>query len=89
MSVLETIEEAQKELASGHNKQAARLLTDAAFQTRDPNVEATIRDVALEGRSSAGWLGKGRWDEIIRITEARATTEEQEPVNGKGARHDG
>jgi hypothetical protein len=88
MTALETIDEARKELASGHNKEAARLLTDAAFQTRDPNVEATIRDLAVEGRSSAGWLGKGRWDEIIRITEARAT-KEQGPVDGKGAREDG
>jgi hypothetical protein len=83
MTVLETIDEARKELATGHNKEAARLLTDAAFQTRDPDVEATIRDVAIEGRSSAGWLGKGRWDEIIRITEVRAT-KEQGPVDGKG-----
>ena len=88
MTVLETIDEARKELTSGHNKEAARLLTDAAFQTRDPNVEATIRDLAIEGRSSAGWLGKGRWDEIIRITEARAT-KEKGPVDGKGAREDG
>jgi len=84
MTVLQTIEEAKKELASGHNKEAARLLTDAAFQTRDPSVEATIRDVALEGRSSAGWLGKGRWDEIIRIAEARSSTEEGQG-NGKGS----
>jgi len=84
MTVLQTIEEAKKELASGHNKEAARLLTDAAFQTRDPSVEATIREVALEGRSSAGWLGKGRWDEIIRIAEARASQEEGQG-NGKGS----
>ena len=76
MTVLQTIEEARKELASGRNKQAARLLTDAAFQTRDPSVEATIREVALEGRSSAGLMGKGRWDEIIRITEARSTQQQ-------------
>jgi hypothetical protein len=88
MTALETIDQARKELASGHNKEAARLLTDAAFQTRDPNVEATIRDLAIEGRSSAGWLGKGRWDEIIRITEARAA-KEKGPVDGKGAREDG
>jgi hypothetical protein len=76
MTVLQTIEEARKELASGRNKQAARLLTDAAFQTRDPSVEATIREVALEGRSSAGLMGKGRWDEIIRITEVRSTQQQ-------------
>ena len=84
MSVLQTIEEARKELASGHNKQAARLLTDAAFETRDPSVEATIRELALEGRSSAGWMGKGRWDEIIRITEARSNAEAGQG-NGKGS----
>jgi hypothetical protein len=75
MTVLQAIEEARKELASGHNKQAARLLTDAAFQTKDPSIEATIREVAVEGRESAGWLGKGRWDEIIRITEVRSNDE--------------
>ena len=84
MTVLQTIEEARQQLAGGHNKQAARLLTDAAFQTRDPSVEATIREVALEGRSSAGLMGKGRWDEIIRITEARSAPLEG-PGNGKGS----
>jgi hypothetical protein len=84
MAVLQTIEEARRELASGHNKEAARLLTDAAFQTRDPSVEATIREVALEGRSSAGWLGKGRWDEIIRITDARSAAA-QGQANGRGS----
>ena len=82
MTVVQTIDQARKELASGHNKQAARLLTDAAYQTRDPSVEATIREVAVEGRSSAGRFGKGRWDEIIRITELRATHEQPEVAGG-------
>ena len=44
---------------------------------------ASIREVALEGRSSAGWLGRGRWDEIIRITEARSN-QEADQENGRG-----
>lgn len=71
MTVVETIEEARRELAAGHNRQAARLLTDAAYHTEDPSLEATIRQLAMEGRSDAGRLGKGRWDEIIRIAELR------------------
>jgi hypothetical protein len=71
MTVIQTIEEARRELAAGHNKQAARLLTDAAYHTEDPSLEATIRELAMEGRSEAGRLGKSRWDEIIRISELR------------------
>jgi hypothetical protein len=71
MDVVQTIETARRELASGHEKQAARLLTDAAFETHDPDLERQIRDLAVEGRASAGMFGKGRWDEIIRIAELR------------------
>ena len=78
MTVVQTIEEAQRQLASGQNKQAARLLTDAAYQTHDASLEAKIRELAVEGRSGAGRFGKSRWDEIIRITEMRGA--------GNGAR---
>jgi FKBP-type peptidyl-prolyl cis-trans isomerase 2 len=69
--VADTIEEARKELAAGHEKQAARLLTDAAYGTHDPGLEQRIRELALQGREKAGWFGKGRWDEIIRIADLR------------------
>ena len=71
MDVVQTIETAKKEMAAGHDKQAARLLTDAAFETHDPDLERQIRELAVEGRSSAGMFGKGRWDEIIRVAELR------------------
>jgi hypothetical protein len=71
MDVVQAIESARQELAAGHDKQAARLLTDAAFETHDPDLERQIRDLAVEGRSSAGMFGKSRWDEIIRVTELR------------------
>ena len=71
MDVVQTIETARREMAAGHGKQAARLLTDAAFETHDPDLEREIRDLALEGRASAGMFGKGRWDEIVRIAELR------------------
>jgi hypothetical protein len=76
MTVIQTIEEARRELAAGHNKQAARLLTDAAYHTEDPSLESTIRELAIEGRSEAGRLGKSRWDEIIRISELRGADQQ-------------
>jgi hypothetical protein len=71
MDVVQTIDTARREMAAGNDKQAARLLTDAAFETHDPDLERQIRELALEGRSSAGMFGKGRWDEIIRVAELR------------------
>jgi hypothetical protein len=71
MTVVETIEEARRRLEAGDNKQAARLLTDAVYQTHDSGLEAKIRELAEQGRSSAGRFGKSRWDEIIRIAELR------------------
>jgi hypothetical protein len=71
MDVVHTIEKARQELAAGHDKQAARLLTDAAYETHDPQLEGKIRELALEGRGQAGLFGKGRWDEIIRIADLR------------------
>jgi len=71
MTVVQTIEEARRELAAGRDKQAARLLTDAVYQTHDPELERKITEIALEGREKAGYFGKSRWDEIIRIAELR------------------
>ena len=72
MDVVQTIEEARRELAAGHDKEAARLLTDAAYATHDVELEKTIQQLATEGRTKAGRFGKARWDEIIRIAEVRS-----------------
>ncbi len=72
MDVTQTIEEARRQLASGREKEAARLLTDAVYATHDAELERRIRELALQGREHAGRFGKGRWDEIIRIAELRA-----------------
>ncbi|MFN8188366.1 MAG: hypothetical protein U0R69_14950 [Gaiellales bacterium] len=77
MDVSATIEEAKQELASGSDKKAAQLLTDAAYRTHDPALEGEIRTLAEQGLAKAGFLGKGRWQEIIRIAELRG-------ANGKG-----
>ncbi len=71
MDVAQSIAEARRELAAGHDKEAARLLTDAAYRTHDPDAERQIRDLAEQGRERAGRFGKGRWDEIIRVAELR------------------
>ena len=64
--------EARDHLKSGDNKEAARLLTDAAYHTHDPKIEQEVRDLAAEGIQQAGRFGKGRWAEIIRIADLRA-----------------
>ena len=71
MDAAQTIEEARRELAAGREKEAARLLTDAAYRTHDTELEQKIRELALQGRERAGRFGKGRWDEIIRVAELR------------------
>ena len=71
MTVVQTIEEARRELAAGHDKQAERLLTDAVYQTHDLALVVKIRELAQEGRAKAGYFGKARWGEIIRIAELR------------------
>jgi len=72
MDVSATIDEAQRKLASGKDKDAARLLTDAAYGTHDVELEKRILSIATEGRAKSGFLNKGRWDEIIRVAELRA-----------------
>lgn len=69
--IAETIEMARQELAAGRDKEAARLLTDAAYGTHDSGLEQRIRELAVQGREQAGRFGKGRWDEIIRIADLR------------------
>ena len=70
------VAQARDELAGGNDKQAARLLTDAAYHTHDPEVEREVRELAAQGLERAGRFGKGRWEEIIRIADlhvAKAT----------------
>jgi hypothetical protein len=71
MDVSATIHEAREQLAAGKEKQAARLLTDAAYATHDPDLERQIRELALRGRDAAGRFGRARWDEIIRVADLR------------------
>jgi len=70
--VEQVITEAEQELAKGKKTSAARLLTDAAYRTRDPEEAAKVLKLAEEGRSQAGFFGKGRWNEIIRVASERA-----------------
>jgi hypothetical protein len=74
--------EARQELARGKKTAAARLLTDAAYRTHDPETAAAILKLAEEGRSQAGRFGRGRWDEIIRVARGRASGDGA--ANGSG-----
>jgi hypothetical protein len=75
MDVTATIHAAREQLAAGKDKEAARLLTDAAYGTHDPELERQIRELALRGRDSAGRFGKSRWDEIIRVADLRSVAQ--------------
>jgi hypothetical protein len=66
------VAQARDELANGNDKQAARLLTDAAYHTHDPELERQVRELAAQGLERAGRFGKGRWEEIIRIADLHA-----------------
>ncbi len=64
------VAKARDELAAGDDKEAARLLTDAAYHTRDPEIERQVRQLASQGLEHAGRFGKGRWKEIIRVVDS-------------------
>lgn len=68
---------ARDELAAGDDKKAAQLLTDAAYRTRDPEIERQVRELAADGLQRAGRFGKGRWKEIIRIVDSLQTLRDQ------------
>jgi hypothetical protein len=70
--VQDLVAKARATLAAGDDKEAARLLTDAAYHTHDPKIEQQVRELAAQGLERAGMFGKGRWKEIIRIAELRA-----------------
>ena len=63
------VEQARAELGAGNDKQAARLLTDAAYHTHNPEIEQQVRQLAAQGLDRAGRFSKGRWEEIIRIAD--------------------
>jgi hypothetical protein len=63
------VNQARNELSAGNGKEAARLLTDAAYHTHNPEIERQVRELAAQGLEQAGPFGKGRWEEIIRIAD--------------------
>lgn len=70
-TVQDLVTKARENLAAGDDKEAARLLTDAAYHTHDPQIGRQVRELAAQGLDRAGMFGKGRWREIIRIAELR------------------
>jgi phage shock protein A len=66
------LQKARESLAAGNDKDAARLLTDAAYHTHEPEIEQQVRELAGQGLERAGRFSKGRWEEIIRIADLRA-----------------
>lgn len=72
LDVQSLVSKARECLVAGDDKEAARLLTDAAYHTHDPAIERQVRELAATGLERAGMFGKGRWKEIIRIADVRA-----------------
>jgi IS5 family transposase len=66
------VTKARESLTTGDDKEAARLLTDAAYHTHDREIEQQVRELAALGLERAGRFSKGRWKEIIRIADLRA-----------------
>jgi hypothetical protein len=69
--VEQVMQEARQELSRGKKTNAARLLTDAVYRTRDPETINEIKRLAEEGKSQSGMFGKGRWNEILRVADTR------------------
>lgn len=67
------VTKARDDLGAGKDKDAARLLTDAAYHTHDAEVEREVRELAAQGLERAGRFGKGRWQEIIRIADLHSS----------------
>jgi IS5 family transposase len=65
-----TVARARDKLRAGDDKEAARLLADAAYQTRDPEIERQVRELAALGLERAGRFSRGRWNEIIRTVDS-------------------
>ena len=72
--VTESLEEARRLMGTGDDKRAAQLLQTAALECHDPAKAAQIHALAIQGRERAGRFGRKRWDEPIRIAEARQAT---------------
>jgi hypothetical protein len=73
-TVTESLEEARRLMGVGDDKRAAQLLHTAALECHDPAKAAQIHALAVQGRDRAGRFGRRRWDEPIRIAEARQVT---------------
>lgn len=73
-TVTESLEEARRLIGVGDDKRAAQLLHTAALECHDPAKAAQIHALAVQGRDRAGRFGRRRWDEPIRIAEARQAT---------------
>lgn len=62
---------ARSTLREGRSKDAAQLLTEAIYDTNDLARIAEIRELAEEGRKSTSLLGRGPWNEVIRLADVR------------------
>jgi len=73
-SVRESIEEARRLIGEGREKRAAGILRDAAAECDDPSKAGEIESLALQGRRQAGWFGRKRWDEVLRVLSERSAS---------------
>lgn len=76
MDVGETIGEAQRLLASGHEARAVELLDRAIHATSDPEQLRQIHQVAVEVHGRAAGFGKIEWHKLVVESEPHAAPSE-------------
>lgn len=70
MDVNQAIEQARADIKAGRDKEAGRLLSEAVPHSTAEQARE-IGKLAEQGREMAGLLGRGRWKELIRLSELR------------------
>jgi len=63
------VTQARDGLAAGNNKEAARLLTDAAYHTHDPEIERQVRELGVNYLLTYLFLGTMSLAEALRSLE--------------------
>jgi hypothetical protein len=68
------VDEARGLMEQGKDGRAADMLITAATECRDPALAARIRDLGADGLARAGRFRRGRWQEVVRLAEARTAS---------------
>ena len=68
----QTVEEARRLLASGHEAKAIEILRDAIHATDDPELLPQVHELAVEAHEHAGGFHKLEWHKLVVESEPHA-----------------